>query len=1084
MPKRTDIKKILIIGSGPIVVGQACEFDYSGSQAIKALKKLGYQVVLVNSNPATIMTDPDLADRTYIEPLTIAYLEKIIIKEKPQALLPILGGQTALNLASELAKQGILARLGVELIGADAQAITKAEDRELFKQTMAKIGIKTPKSVNINNLSQGLALAPEIGFPLILRASFTLGGLGSSIVYSKDELLKQLEDGLEASPIHTVLMEEYLHQWKEYELELMRDLKGNQSVVASIENFDPMGVHTGDSITVCPAQTLSDKEYQRMRDMAFLAYEAIGIACGGSNVQFAVNPKDGEIVIIEINPRVSRSSALASKATGFPIAKIAAMLAVGLSLDEITNEITGKTPASFEPAIDYVVVKIPRFNFEKFPGASHTLNSQMKSIGEVMAIGRNFAQAMQKGLRALEDGSSGLEASAVTAPEDFQNLLSQPNPKRIHAVYTALLTGMSPEEIYQLSGIDPWFLRELRRAAMLESALKSNPKSLNSRLLEAKQLGFSDVQLGRMVGTAPAKIENLRNKLGVTPVFYDVDTCAGEFEAKTPYFYSTYEKVGSEELAVRSDKKKVIVLGSGPNRIGQGIEFDYVCVHAVQAIREEGLEAIMINSNPETVSTDYDTADRLYFEPINFEEVMAVVKREQVNLLGLLVGFGGQTPLILARQLAAVLGHDKILGTSIEAIDTAEDRQRFGKLLLKLGISHPRWAHAKSLAEAKRLVHAKKRGFDFPLLVRPSYVLGGRGMHIFYEAHELESYIHGLPWKDNKKLEIYIDQFLEDAVELDVDLICDGKDVVICGIMEHVEEAGIHSGDSSCIWPTVTIGRRQLQEVEKISIALAKGLGVVGLLNIQFALYRGEPYVLEANPRASRTAPFISKARSIPWANIAAKVCLGKKLSIALAPYAQALHAKAKFYAMKTPVFSWNRFPGADAMLGPEMRSTGETMTLGKTFAEALVKTRLSLPNGTAEKKGQILFSLKDTDKPKFVVLTKRLNAMGLKIVATKHTARYLRDHCGIDVREVFKIGEGRPNVVDVIQNKEVLFVVNSPSPSSKSRDDGYAIRTQALLHDIPLVSTPRGLQALCEVLDKRSSIHPDIYTLQEIASA
>ncbi|MBI4369985.1 MAG: carbamoyl-phosphate synthase large subunit [Elusimicrobia bacterium] len=1090
MPARRDIQKILIIGSGPIIVGQACEFDYSGTQAIKALRALDYEIVLVNSNPATIMTDPEVATRTYIEPLTTASLERVIIKEKPQALLATLGGQTALNLACDLEAQGVLRRHGVDMIGASAVAIKKAENRELFKATMEQAGIECPKSFCVSDLSRGLEVAShEIGFPLVLRASFTLGGLGSSIVYTKEELAHELERALELSPVRSVLIEEYLGHWKEFELELMRDHQGNQSVVAAIENVDPMGVHTGDSITVCPALTLTDVEYQKMRDLAFRAYEALGIACGGSNVQFAVNPHTGRIVMIEINPRVSRSSALASKATGFPIAKIAAMLAVGMTLDEITNDITGKTPASFEPTLDYVVVKTPRFHLEKFPGAQNVLNSQMKSIGEAMAIGKNFLEALQKGWRSLEENLSGLEDIQVRG-EELAALLSQPNPLRLLAIYTAFLEGFPLGEINRLTGIDPWFLREIERAALLENGLRQNPKKWPEKLQSAIDCGFSTTQIASFIKKGPERVREEMLRRGLVGVFREVDTCAAEFEAQTPYFYSTvgkYQEEGSggindENLMTKRDK--VIVLGSGPNRIGQGIEFDYVCVHAVEAIREEGLEAIMINSNPETVSTDYNIVDRLYFEPLGVDEVCRIARHESQGLRGLLLGFGGQTPLNISHQLERELGRQKLLGTPVASIDAAEDRRQFGRFLENHRILHPKWIVLKNRSEVKRLMKKIHRTFGFPVLVRPSYVLGGRGVKIFYDAAKLEEHLLALSRNAPGKQEIYIDQFLEDAVELDVDVAGDGKNFAICGIMEHIEEAGIHSGDSSCVWPPVTVKHETTRHIEKIALLIARGLKVCGLLNIQFALGQGHIYVIEANPRASRTVPFISKASGVPWAKIAAKACLGRSLVNLLKPYKQNLLKKPPYFAIKTPIFSWERFLGADILTGPEMRSTGEIMAFGPTFQEALLKAQEAANRPLPKPGEKILFSLKSEDKAKFTPLAKRFHRLGYKIVATKHTARYFRDHAGIDAWEVFKISEGRPHVADVISNRDVALVVNTPSHQAQAKADGYAIRRQALHEGIPLVSTPRSLEAVLQILERRLETAPQAWALQDLTTA
>ncbi|MFH1259551.1 MAG: carbamoyl-phosphate synthase large subunit [Elusimicrobiota bacterium] len=1055
MPKRTDIKKILIIGSGPIIIGQACEFDYSGTQACKVLRKEGYQIVLVNSNPATIMTDPELADRTYIEPLTVETLEQIIAKERPQALLPTIGGQTALNLATALAEAGILDNYQVELIGAKLPAIKKAEDRDLFKQTMSKIGLEVPESGFARNLQQALAVAKQIGFPLVIRPSFTLGGTGSTTVYNQEEFLDAASVGLESSPISQILIEESVIGWKEFELEVMRDLKDNVVIICSIENLDPMGVHTGDSITVAPAQTLSDKEYQLMRDAAIKVIRAIGVDTGGSNIQFALNPDDGRMVVIEMNPRVSRSSALASKATGFPIAKIAALLAVGYTLDEIPNEITQKTPACFEPTIDYVVVKVPRFDFEKFGGADRTLNTAMKSVGEVMAIGRTFKEALQKALRGLETGHSGLDSNALHITKDravfleeIKNKLSAPNSERIFCLKVALQLAVTTEEIYRLSKIDPWFIDQINQIIRLEKELIEEKNLSADLLFRAKQFGFSDQQIAGLRNQQETEITALRKKNKIKPVYKLVDTCAGEFPAATPYYYSTYEKE-EEDLPPKGKGEKVIILGGGPNRIGQGIEFDYCCVHAVFALKELGFQAIMVNCNPETVSTDYDISDRLYFEPLTLEDILHIVEREKP--LGVIVQLGGQTPLNLALDLQAA--KVPILGTSPQSIDQAEDRKLFGALLTKLKIPQPEHGSAISVAEAKQI--AKLIGY--PLMVRPSYVLGGRAMEIVYDEPSLTVYVERAT-KISPKHPILIDKYLSEAIEIDTDAICDGKDVYIGGIMEHIEAAGIHSGDSACALPPRTLSPEQIATIKDYTRKMAVALKVKGLLNIQYAIKDGKVYVLEVNPRASRTVPFVSKSTGIPLAKIATKVMVGKKLKDLVPKVEKVLN----YVCVKEAVLPFLRFPGVDVILGPEMRSTGEVMGIDHDFPSAFAKSQAaagsSLPTS-----GKVLLSLRSEDKKNILPIARNLEEMGFQLLATKNTAQFLREN-NLTVEEVYKLGEGRPDIVDILKNRQVNLIINTPS-GKKSRSHGYTIRRTAIIHNISIITTLSAAQAAVEAI-------------------
>ena len=1076
MPKRTDLKSILIIGAGPIVIGQACEFDYSGTQACKALKEEGYRVILVNSNPATIMTDPEFADVTYIEPLTVEFLEKIIAAERPSALLPTLGGQTALNLSMDLFKKGILEKYGVEMIGAKPDAISKGEDRELFKQAMIKIGLDVARSRTVKTMDEARAAAEMLGaFPLIIRPSFTLGGSGGGIAYNREEFERICANGLDLSPVHEVLVEECLLGWKEYEMEVMRDYKDQCVVICSIENFDPMGVHTGDSITVAPSMTLTDKEYQVMRDASFAVIREIGVETGGSNIQFSVDPQTGRMVVIEMNPRVSRSSALASKATGFPIAKIAAKLAVGYSLDELRNDITRLTPASFEPTIDYVVTKIPRFTFEKFPDADPTLTSAMKSVGEAMAIGRTFKESVQKALRSLEVGARGFGGGGKWGGDELPERsvivakLATPNAERIFFLRYAFLAGFTVEEIFELTKIDPWFLHQLREIYEMEQDLKrhrlpsapadARPAATPELLRRAKQFGFSDVQLAHVLKTDFATMRAERKRLGIQTTYRLVDTCAAEFEAFTPYYYSSY---GDEsEVMPGGKKRKIMILGGGPNRIGQGIEFDYCCVHASFALREIGFETVMVNSNPETVSTDYDTSDRLYFEPLTLEDVLEVYQQEGCD--GAIVQFGGQTPLNLATALKA--DGVNIICTSPESIEAAEDRKLFAKILDKVGLRQP--ANRTAMNQADALTAARELGF--PVLLRPSFVLGGRGMFIVYSEEEFRAVVRQafevMPDKP-----VLIDDFLEDAIELDVDCIADGENSVIGGMLEHIEFAGVHSGDAAMVMPPHTLSPAMLDTVRAATHALARELKVIGLMNVQFAIKDQQLYVLEVNPRASRTVPFVAKAIGVPMAKLAAKVMTGLKLK----DLGFTREHTPRHWCVKEAVFPFVRFPGATIVLGPEMRSTGEVMgldeDLGVAFAKAQAAAKPGLPTG-----GNVFLSVKDADKLRAVGLARQLEELGFSLYSTGGTAKVLAE-AGINVAKLAKIGEGRPTAVDLIKNGQIQLVINTPAGMIPRKDENK-IRSAAYAHSVCIMTTLSGAQAAVEGIkalrNKRVGVKP-----------
>jgi carbamoyl-phosphate synthase large subunit len=1073
MPKRKDIQSILVIGSGPIVIGQACEFDYSGSQACKALREEGFKVILVNSNPATIMTDPEIADVTYIEPLTVETLEKIIDREKPDALLPTLGGQTALNLTVKLQEEGILDKYKVKLIGASIEAIKKGEDRELFKKSMEKIGLRCPYSKAVHHVEEAVEVAKNIGFPIIIRPAFTLGGTGSAIAYNFDELKILAERGLNASMINEILVEESLVGWKEIEFEVMRDKKDNVVIVCSIENFDPMGIHTGDSITVAPTQTLTDKQYQILRDAAIDVIREIGVETGGSNIQFAVNPEKFEFMVIEMNPRVSRSSALASKATGFPIAKIAAKLSIGYTLDEIPNDITKETPASFEPTLDYVVVKMPRFTFEKFPGSEPTLGTQMKSVGETMAIGRNFNEAFVKAIVGLETGKKFFEG-ILTKDESYKSKiheikesivvkLREPNPDRIFYIKDAFKIGMSVDEIYEYSKIDRWFLYNLKELVEIEDSIPSKLEMIDKEaMLYYKQMGITDYLLASKTGVSEEGIREYRKKLGIETTYRLVDTCAAEFEAKTPYYYSTYD----EECEYRdTGNKKVIVLGSGPNRIGQGIEFDYCCVHCSLELKKMGYDAIMVNSNPETVSTDHDISTRLYFEPLTYEHVMNIIEKEKPE--GVILQFGGQTPLKLSLKLRK--SGVKILGTSAESIDIAEDRKKFRELLNKIGAKQPLSATATNLEEALKIAN----DIGYPVLVRPSYVLGGRAMNIVYSDEEFVEYAkeaiivsEGAP--------ILIDKFLQDAIEIDVDALSDGEEVIIAGIMEHIEEAGIHSGDSAAVLPPYSLSDKIISIVRKHTIDMALSLKVIGLINIQYAVKDGEVYVLEANPRASRTVPFVSKATGVQWAKLATRVVMGEKIK----EMGIKEVIKPKHYSVKEVVLPFDKFPEVEPTLGPEMKSTGEVMGIDEFFPMAYAKAEIAAGTNIYNRKS-VLLTIDDKDKPKILNLAKELSELGVKIYATKGTYLFLKQH-GIESELVFKIGEGRPDLLDHIRNGKIEMIFNT-TMNRKSVKDEKSIRKLAIRYRIPLITTIPAMHAVISAFKDMKNRKMEVKPLQEL---
>src|SRR6478672_4381967 len=1090
MPKRTDLRKILLIGSGPIVIGQACEFDYSGTQACKALREEGYTVVLVNSNPATIMTDPEMADRTYIEPITWQVVEKIIAKERPDALLPTLGGQTALNTAMDLHRHGVLEKYGVEMIAANAEVIDKAEDRSKFKAAMVKLGLDVPRSGVAHSLGDAMTLLDDIGLPCVLRPSFTMGGSGGGIAYNREEFISIVSHGLDLSPVGEVLIEESVIGWKEFELEVMRDLADNVVIICSIENLDPMGVHTGDSITVAPAQTLSDKEYQRMRDAAKAIIREIGVETGGSNIQFATNPANGRMIVIEMNPRVSRSSALASKATGFPIAKIAAKLAVGYTLDELKNDITRETPACFEPTIDYVVTKVPRFNFEKFPDADPTLTTQMKSVGETMAIGRTFKESLQKALRGLEVGRFGLGCDRLDlwgtedqpSPEQIAVRLATPNAERIWYVRYAFKAGMSVEEVHRRTKIDPWFLNQICDLVKMEDRLKACP-SLESTdfdlLLAAKQHGFVDRQLANIWNTSEGAVRDRRKALGIVAVFKLVDTCAAEFEAYTPYYYSTYEApvrdaasgnlVSEDEIRPFSGKPRIVILGGGPNRIGQGIEFDYCCVQAVMALRQNGFETVMVNSNPETVSTDYDTSDHLFFEPLTVEDVLNICDR--VKPKGVIVQFGGQTPLNLAKALAE-LGVP-IIGTSVESIEVAEDREKFNALIAELGLKQPASGTTRDLQEALHIA----RKLTFPVLVRPSFVLGGRAMEIVYDEAEFSKFAR-FALEASGGRPMLIDKFLESAVEVDVDCLCDGTRVVIGGVMQHIEEAGIHSGDSACVIPPHSLPAAVVDEIKRHAKALTRALNVCGLMNIQFAVANAhgpnpEIYVLEANPRASRTVPFVSKACGVPLARHAALVMAGRTLD--------ELGVKGEVvpthFSVKESVFPFNKFPGVDIILGPEMRSTGEVMGIDDAFPMAFAKAQMAA-NSPLPESGTVFISVADRDKQDIVPIARRLAELGYTVLATRGTAKGIRA-AGVPVTEIPKIQEGRPNLLDRMKNGEIALILNTPTGRGR-RTDETRIRAAAVAHRVTAITTLSAAEAAVQACQALRQQELKVVALQE----
>ena len=1068
MPKRTDIKRILVIGSGPIVIGQACEFDYSGAQACKVLKEDGYEVVLVNSNPATIMTDPQLVDRTYVEPITVEYVEKIIEKERPDALLPTLGGQTGLNTAVALAKAGVLEKYGVEMIGCDLAAIERGEDRKQFNEAMAEIGLEVARSGYAYSVEDAFKLADDLGYPMVIRPSFTLGGAGGGIAHNAEELEQIVSQGVELSPVSEVLVEESIEGWKEYEMEVMRDRAGNGIIICSIENFDPMGVHTGDSITVAPAQTLSDVEYQRMRVASLAILEKIGVETGGSNVQFALNPDNGRLIVIEMNPRVSRSSALASKATGFPIAKAAARLAVGYTLDEITNDITKATPACFEPSIDYCVVKVPRFAFEKFKGTDTTLSTRMKAVGEIMAIGRTFEEAFGKAMRSLENGHAGLGADGKDSfdEENFDALVGLPTEDRIFYVAEAFRRGWSVEDVFKASKIDPWFLNRIHDVIMVEKAV--GQRSLDQLdaddMFTAKRYGLSDQQIAFLTGSSELEVRARRKGLGVVPVFKTVDTCAAEFRSLTDYHYKTYER-GVSEIRPAT-KKRAMILGAGPNRIGQGIEFDYCCVHASYALHEAGFETIMVNCNPETVSTDYDTSDRLYFEPLTYEDVMDIIDVEQPD--GVVVTLGGQTPLKLARALENAGVH--VMGTKPEAIDLAEDRDRFSVILDELNITYPAAGMASSFEEACQVADR----IGFPLLVRPSYVLGGRGMVIAYDAKYLEKYMAEAA-RITPDHPVYLDRFLEGAIECDVDALCDGENVYIGGVLEHIEEAGVHSGDSACCIPPFTLSEAQVSQLRSITRRLAKRLGVVGLINIQFAIKDAVIYVIEANPRASRTVPFVSKATGVPLAKLAARIMSGESIASFGLPDDE---RRQTHFCVKEAVMPFGRFPGSDVVLGPEMKSTGEVMGIANNFPAAYAKTQaaasMELPT-----EGTCFISVCDRDKRAILPLVRDLVRMGFSVVSTEGTARALTS-AGIPCEVVRRIGEAEPNIGTMIMDGKISLMVNTPF-GQETRSDGYHLRTMAVRQNLCYVTTMAGAQAFVSAIEIKREHSLPIIALQDL---
>lgn len=1069
MPRRTDLHRILVIGSGPIIIGQAAEFDYSGTQATKALKEEGFEVILINSNPATIMTDPEFADRTYIEPVTPEFVELIIDRERPDAILPTMGGQTALNVAMALSQNGVLDKYGVELIGATADAIAIAEDRKLFGEAMHRIGLACAAGGIAESYDQAEAILERTGFPAIIRPSFTLGGTGGGIAYNREEFEQIVRRGLDLSPTHQVLVERSVIGWKEFELEVMRDHEDNVVIVCSIENLDPMGVHTGDSITVAPAMTLTDREYQEMRDAAVAIIREVGVDAGGCNIQFAVNPRDGEMLVIEMNPRVSRSSALASKATGFPIARIGAKLAVGYRLDEIPNDITKTTPASFEPVLDYVVVKIPRFAFEKFPSANPYLTTQMKSVGEAMAIGRTFKEAFQKGLRALETGRAGWIAATRPIddrlPDDtveaLRGALRQPTPERIFQVKRALERGFSVADLYEMTAIDPWFLNQMRELVEAERDYATRETIDATVMRRMKRMGFSDRQLATLRGENEPDVRQHRWALDVRPAYKMVDTCAGEFPSATPYLYSSYDE---ENEAPKSGSRSVIILGSGPNRIGQGVEFDYCCVRAVMALRQRGFETIMINSNPETVSTDFDTSDKLYFEPLTLEDVLEIVEREQPE--GVIVQLGGQTPLKLTRDLEAA--GVRILGTSPDAIDTAEDRRRFEQIARDLGLEQPPNGTATTVDEA--LAVAERIGY--PVLVRPSYVLGGRAMQIVYDGPSLQQYF-ATAARVSEERPVLIDRFLEDAFECDVDAISDGNQVVIGGIMQHIEDAGIHSGDSACVLPPYLVGERDMQTMREQTVALAKALHVVGLINVQYAIKNGVVYILEVNPRASRTIPFVSKAIGVPLASLAARVMLGETLD----EVGFSEEVMPPYVSVKEAVFPFNKFPGTDPVLGPEMRSTGEVMGISDSFGSAFAKAQLAASNGLPLQ-GAVLITVVDSDKPTVTPIARRFHEMGFEVLATAGTAAYLRAR-GIPAQRVFKVHEGRPNCLDMIVNRDVQLLINTPMGKHAQLDD-YLLRQAAIVHRVSYTTTMSAANAASDAILSLRSRRSSVKSLQE----